>query len=134
MPGTDDELWDLILGLAEGDVVAAVEKVTGYVGRRRPKRGEQETDSGGDPGSAMFTFGTSYGMARMALCAAGVRRVLVPAATWQAAIGVQKRAGRKKQEWKNSLKDMAQSLFPEIKVTLATADALLIAHYCRRYC
>ena len=37
-----------------------------------------------------------------------------------------------KTEWKNRLKGMAQQLYPDLKVTLATADALLIATYCKR--
>ena len=33
--------------------------------------------------------------------------------------------------WKNRLKSRAQELFPDIKVTLRTSDALLLAHYCK---
>lgn len=35
-------------------------------------------------------------------------------------------------QWKNRLKGKAQQLFPHTKVTLATADALLLAEYGRR--
>ena len=34
-------------------------------------------------------------------------------------------------QWKNKLKARAQDLFPQIKVTLALADALLIMDYAR---
>lgn len=36
-----------------------------------------------------------------------------------------------KTAWKNHLKDIAISLFPDVKVTLAISDALLIAEYGR---
>ena len=34
-----------------------------------------------------------------------------------------------KTEWKNKLKGLAQRLYPREKVTLNTADAILLAHY-----
>ena len=34
-----------------------------------------------------------------------------------------------KREWKNRLKALAQRLFPQEKVTLDTADAILISYY-----
>lgn len=37
-----------------------------------------------------------------------------------------------KTAWKNRLKAFAQQLFPNEKITLATADAFLIAEYCRQ--
>ena len=37
-----------------------------------------------------------------------------------------------KREWKNRLKGLAQQMFPAEKVTLKTADALLLAEYGRR--
>lgn len=46
--------------------------------------------------------------------------------------GIKKVGGESKQSFKNRLKDKAQQLFPREKVTLATADALLIAEYARR--
>lgn len=33
------------------------------------------------------------------------------------------------EEWKNKLKACAQGLFPGVRITLATADAVLIANY-----
>jgi hypothetical protein len=41
------------------------------------------------------------------------------------------REGRK-PDHKAVLKQVAQRLFPELRVTLATSDALLLAEYCRR--
>lgn len=36
------------------------------------------------------------------------------------------------RDWKNKLKEHAQVLFPQFKVTLANADALLILHYAQQ--
>lgn len=100
---------------------AALEKVGGYVG------GE------GDPGSAMFKFGASWGSLGMACVALGIEMYVEPTPqTWQKAFGLVKSKGEKKGPWKNRLKAKAQALFPSDDVTLLTADALLIAEYCRR--
>ena len=123
------------------EVHAVVERVGGYI------RG---IDS---PGAAMFNFGKGYGSLLMALCAAGVPHEEVNANVWQAGLGisprkkntksrvkinskgrkvVEKYGGESTKDWKNRLKAKAQQLFPREKVTLVTADALLIAEYCRR--
>lgn len=83
--------------------------------------------------SGMFKFGMSYGSLRMALVAAGIPFEEVTPQTWQKGIGIVKRGKDESgTDWKNRLKGKAQQLFPGEKVTLATADALLIAEYCRR--
>jgi len=51
---------------------------------------------------------------------------------WQAAIGMKKLKGEQVTAWKNRLKEKAQELFPSLKITKATADAILIAEVCRR--
>ncbi len=48
---------------------------------------------------------------------------------WQSHHGMKKEKGEKDVEWKRRLKEKAQELFPSVKVTLQTADALLIASY-----
>lgn len=67
------------------------------------------------------------------LAASDIRYEIVTPRTWQKGMGmVPKRKGEKETSWKNRLKAKAQQLFPQVKVTLATADALLLAEYCRR--
>ena len=87
--------------------------------------------------SGMFKFGQNYGFLRACLIAAGIPFEDVDPRTWQKALGISSRktrSGETKTQWKNRLKAKAQQLFPSEKVTLATADALLIAEYCRRKC
>lgn len=115
------EVWALNKVECDWSVHAIVEQVNGYVG------------DGGNPGSAMFKFGSNYGQVLMALTAASVPFETITPARWQRGLGVPPRKkGETKSEFKNRLKAMAQRLFPQVVVTLATADALLIAEYCRR--
>ena len=83
--------------------------------------------------SSMFKFGTGYGGLRMALTAAEIPWEEATPQAWQKGLGISKRdKAESGTEWKNRLKAKAQQLFPSVRVTLATADALLIAEYCKR--
>ena len=74
-----------------------------------------------------FTFGRSYGFLRGVLAANRVRYVEVRPQAWQKAMGCLTKGD------KNVSKAKAQQLYPGEKVTHATADALLLATYARRY-
>lgn len=53
---------------------------------------------------------------------------------WQKGLRLRTRhKGETDSSWKNHLKAQAKRIFPGLKVTLKTADALLIAEYCRRW-
>lgn len=109
-------------------VFAVVEKVGGYI---RPS--SDGLTGGGQPGSHAFTFGKSYGMLLMALTATGIPYEEVTPQNWQRELGLAPRSkGESKNSHKNRLKGKAQQLFPDTKVTLKTADALLLAECCRR--
>lgn len=73
-----------------------------------------------------FTFGRGYGGLRMALAACAVPYDEVVPQKWQRALGCLSGGD------KNVTKGRAQELFPSVKITHATADALLLAEYCRR--
>lgn len=73
-----------------------------------------------------FTFGRGYGSLRMALIAANIPFDEVRPQKWQEVIGCRTKGD------KNVSKRRAQELFPNLKITHATADALLLAEYCRR--
>lgn len=83
--------------------------------------------------SSSFKFGQGLGGLRMALIAAGIPFEPVQPRTWQKAFGIQPRGKTEaKPAFKQRLRAKAQELFPELNVTLKTADALLIALYCKR--
>lgn len=122
MPETRQDLWHVFSAFKGCQVFCYIEKVQGYMG-----------PEGEAPGSAMFNFGCNYGLLLMALVAAEIPHEEVPPQQWQKGLHIPPREKKEtKTQWKNRLKQKAQGLFPKIKVTLAIADALLIAEYTRR--
>ena len=123
MPTTEADVWEWFskfdgIQLGGEDAKAVIEKV-----HAMPKQGVSST----------FKFGCGYGGLRMALIAAGIPFDQVTPQAWIKALAIPpKKKTESKTQWKNRLKAHAQQLFPQEKVTLATADALLIAEYCRR--
>lgn len=104
----------------DGDVTplhAYLEKVQAFPGQGR---------------SSMFTFGANYGFWRGLLQAHRIPFETVLPTRWQAGLGIKKGKTEEKVAWKNRLKQKARELFPRTRVTLALADALLIAEYGRR--
>ena len=85
----------------------------------------------GQSSSATAKFARHCGHLEMALYALGVKTVKVTPQKWQKYYSntLGKSTGLSKNEWKNKLKGLAQQMFPHLKVTLNTADALLIANY-----
>jgi hypothetical protein len=76
-------------------------------------------------GSSMATMFRNYGRIEGLLAAYGARIEYLPPKKWQSALGL----GDKKTHgarWKAHLKGRAQALYPQLTVTLKTADALLI--------
>ena len=74
-----------------------------------------------------FTFGRSYGFLRGVLAANHISYVEVRPQAWQKAMGCLTKGD------KNVTKSLAQQLYPGERITHATADALLLATYCRRH-
>jgi len=70
-----------------------------------------------------FSFGRGYGNLEMALTAAGIPFERVRPQVWMKALGCMTKGD------KNVTKRKAQELFPSIKATHWSSDALLIAHY-----
>jgi hypothetical protein len=100
------------------DTVVYLEQVGGYVG------------GGGQPGSAMFKFGQNFGMCLTVPRALGMKVITYTPQQWQKPLGIGTvRTAGGKTPWKNKLKAAAQALYPKVKVTLSTADALLILNY-----
>ncbi len=125
MPKTEELIWDwaskVCLDAQDGvhDAVAAIEQVQGFIGE-------------GHPGSGMFKFGMNYGMVRMAMTAAGIPYQLVTPQTWQKGLGIKGRSkGESNMAWKRRLMAEASRRMPRLKLTLATADAVLITLFLR---
>jgi hypothetical protein len=142
MPETTQDVVDLLKTVLDGasDAEAYIEDVGGYL-KDRPQ-----------PGAMMFSFGRSCGVVLGALTTLGVRIIMVRPQMWQKALGIgtagmiiiraamseeERKAARKqnagiKAEWKRKLKERAQQLYPDVPITLQTADAMLILEYGKR--
>lgn len=101
----------LVEASTAGPLFAFLEKVSAM-----PKQGVSST----------FKFGTSYGFLRGLLVGMRIPFEEVTPQKWQKLMGCMTRGD------KNVSKGRAQQLFPSLKITHATADALLIAEYGRR--
>ena len=128
MPGTDVEVLDWFVKVStDCECVACIEKVGGYMGGGEmcPLCKQRKNLS---PGSTMFSFGEGYGGIKMAMLAAGIKYEEVHPNTWQKDF-----VGKgDKKTLKQRLKQAANDLFPGLRATLKTADAMLLAEYCRR--
>lgn len=114
MPPTMKELLDFLCKYGGRETICYLEKV-----HARP----------GDGAASMFKFGQGFGWLQMALLAAKVKTVEVLPNTWMRGLGIKsKKKDETKTAYKNRLKFVAEQLFPEQRVTLWNADALLIAH------
>jgi hypothetical protein len=95
----------------------------------RPKAGFEQVSSrpDDDPYTA-FQFGKNVGKVLGVLGCLGLNIEEIPPQTWQREFGL---GGKYKDQpaRKRAHKQKAQELFPEIKVTLDTCDAILIAEY-----
>lgn len=123
MPPTDGDLRNLLFGILatpECRFTAALEDIPRFTGAAIP-------------GSRLAPLFHNAGFVKGFLMGRGIQIVMVKPQDWQKTFGVgTARACRSKTEWKNKLKGRAQELFPGIKVTLKTADALLILEHVSR--
>lgn len=119
MPETLLELWELIQDILHANsiwpnkqpCVAVLEQVSAMPGQGV---------------TSCFTFGNGFGHLEMALTAAGIPFVRVRPQKWQKDMQCMTKGD------KNVSKRRAQEMFPSLKITHATADALLLAEYARR--
>jgi len=109
---TDKEVLDWLNDplIQRANKFGMIEKVHSF-----PKQGVAST----------FSFGKSFGGLLMALAATNIPFEQAPPGVWMRSLGLLK-AG------KNGLKAKAAELFPNVRVTLWNADALLLAYYARK--
>lgn len=107
---TERDLFAAFCGY-ETEVAAIIERV-----HSMPRQGV----------ASSFKFGVSYGFLRGCLIASGAIFEERTPQVWQRVMGCLSHGD------KNVTKARAQQLFPSAKITHATADAFLIAEFCRR--
>ena len=85
------------------------------------------------PQSSTATLHFGYGYLCGHYEARGFRVIKVPPQTWQKTIGIGKKGELSSSAWKRKLRDEAQRRHPALKVTLDTADALLLLDHARQH-
>jgi len=78
------------------------------------------------PGFAVGKMMQNYGVCYGAAAALGFKIHTVRPPAWQKTHSIGTKGELSTTEWKNKLKNRAAELFPQLSVTLKTADALLI--------
>lgn len=118
MPSTERDVFEMLALTETANRMCLIEGVHSF-----PKQGV----------ASSFKFGRNYGFLRGCLIALGIPFEEVSPQRWQKLLGIPSRGKQEtKAAFKQRLKAKAQQLFPEVSVTLKTADALLIMEYCRR--
>ena len=118
--GNITELCEILKSIdtPKSDVIAFVEEVTGYI----PGKAQ--------PASRSFVLGKSYGAILGLLIGLEIPFYTVRPQKWQQGLSGLKGIGY--TERKRLLKEYATRAYPNLKPTLKTADAILIADYGRR--
>ena len=118
MPASDTEIAEeigLLYSMRPG-VKCIIEDVPKFVGRKLP-------------GSGMFVLGFNCGLVRGIAVSLRMPVILVRPQDWQKHFRLGSKGNSTTTEHKNKLKAEAQRRYPHLKVTLKTADALLMLAY-----
>jgi crossover junction endodeoxyribonuclease RuvC len=123
LDGTEKDISDFLGKFSGLDSFCYLERVSSNF----------RADGSGRGGKGMFAFGQGYGFLRGLLIAHRIPFEEVLPAKWQAVFGL-KRTDKDESgtDKKNRHKAKCQQLFPQLKITHATADAILLAEYGRR--
>lgn len=129
MPQTEEAIAGLIEVVTKAKPIRVMmEKVGGYIQSSGPRCPVCHQQSLRQPGHTMFSFGRITGVVAGCLHGLGIAFTEVEPARWQSIYKLPLK-GKKQDERKRVMKQHAQNLYPTVKVTLATADALLLARY-----
>jgi Holliday junction resolvasome RuvABC endonuclease subunit len=116
---TTKEWFDWLNSLATAcDCTAVLEKVHGM-----PKMNVV----------AISSFMKNVGHIEMALIALGIPFKEVTPQTWMKYYGMKKEGTETKTAWKRRLREKLSRIMPSFKSTNDTADAMLIANYCKMH-
>lgn len=125
MPESSDGICNLFQQIQReqseaGNAVRVVqENINGFMGKSLP-------------GSRMFVMGRNFGITEGAAKMAGFSVTLVTPRKWQGDLNFEK-GDLKRDQWKRFLKRRACDLYPDIRITSETADAILIMHWARNF-
>jgi len=119
-----------VAGRWNGDAFVMLERIGGFMAAK------DETWDGSRKmnvaaAHTMFTMGRNFGWLESVLLCCRLHYELVMPSVWHRSVGIDPRyKGESRTNWKGRIAEHARKLFPGTDITLATADALLIALYC----
>lgn len=136
MPDSKQDILKWFTYFTYKEAYCLLEQVSGYIGEAHP-------------GSRMFEFGKNYGYLEMSLVGCGFTHIeqavyknnlhrtgpeyntILPQ-RWMRGLSLRtKEKGESDTDWKNYLKEECSKIFPRLRITKHTSDALLIAYYCK---
>ncbi len=127
---TEQDQWQWIMQFIGEPCYALIEQQTArptWIPDKTTEEGWRQTVLA----STVTLYGSYRNLATMLMCA-DISYQDCPPQRWQKWTGIEPRhKGEKDHQWKGRLKVVAQSMYPELTVTLWMADALLIAAYCK---
>ena len=141
MPATVGDAVELLQDISDipgpspPEVRVIIENVHAFPGTKKPlscprcKATLFVTQSQGIASTAKFM--KNAGHLEGIVATLGVRYEFASPPTWQRALGVRAIKGETKTDHKNRLKAKCQQLFPQIKITHAISDALLLCEFGR---
>ncbi|OGS40508.1 MAG: hypothetical protein A3K77_00755 [Euryarchaeota archaeon RBG_13_31_8] len=112
MPESPMDIYKRIKNIRNDQTVCFLENVGGYVP--------------GNSATAAVKFARHIGNIEMALLALNISTRIVTPVKWMKCLGA---LPKNKKERKNKIKEKMQQLYPQLKITLATSDALGILTY-----
>lgn len=115
MPDTPYALYEELLLSGTEKSAVYIERIPKTIGFNRPA-------------SAMSVLFENYGLCQGISIALKARVELIRPQEWMKRFSAV-RGKRSQSEWKRYLKDIASRIYPDLKVTLNTADALLLLDY-----
>ena len=124
--GIEGDYDNIIYGKMPGTMLGVYDMLSQYRGHCYL---EHVWGRKGNNAKSNTKFMTDFGAVQMALTVLKKNITLVTPKKWQTFVGVFPIKNEKPTAHKNRLKARAQELFPQIKMTLWLADALLIAYY-----
>lgn len=114
MPRDDAAIFDLLLNIQQAGIrKLAIESLVLFNGQNRP-------------GASMAVYARNFGFLKGLSVALGFTLTLVTPQQWQNALNLSSK-DVPKNKWKSHLAEEARILFPNVKITLQTADAALMA-------
>ena len=124
---TDKEIYEFMSDLSLSDTCFCTKEKVWAMPAKNPDGTER-----GMGAMTSFTFGENNGFIRGILVATMIPYEEKVPQTWQKLFGMKKEKNESQPEYKRRLKQKAEELFPDMKITADMADALLIAEFTKR--